>query len=356
MTRLLFLAACIASAFATYDSSYGGNMGGSMMNSGASDKNAMDKSGSMMNEGANQKNAMDMSSGSSSATVDISVTVISSYKGGNAPMEQISQPTMAKGMTHMVTVGGDAGLVFSPSSINAAPGDMVHFTFMSQNHTLTQSTFPKPCVKMQGGVDSGFLPNPNNTISPPPTYMFQVKDMKPSWFYCKQKKPAVHCGKGMTFSINPTADKTQDMFMQMAMQQNGTAADTMSMGGSSSMMMPSTSMAMPPPPASSPPPAASSPPAAMPPAAAPPMPAPPPPPPPAAAPPPAMPPAAAPAMPAPPPPQNQNLAAAGASMSQGTGTMSNGQCSCSCLCGVAAFPAGAGVGMYGGYSGAVAMS
>ncbi|KAL8638265.1 MAG: hypothetical protein Q9228_004573, partial [Teloschistes exilis] len=212
--------ACIASAFATYDSSYGGNMGGSMMNSGASDKNAMDKSGSMMNEGANQKNAMDMSSGSSSATVDISVTVISSYKGGNAPMEQISQPTMAKGMTHMVTVGGDAGLVFSPSSINAAPGDMVHFTFMSQNHTLTQSTFPKPCVKMQGGVDSGFLPNPNNTISPPPTYMFQVKDMKPSWFYCKQKKPAVHCGKGMTFSINPTADKTQDMFMQMAMQQN----------------------------------------------------------------------------------------------------------------------------------------
>lgn len=33
---------------------------------------------------------------------------------------------------------------------------------------------------MQGGVDSGFLPNPNNTISPPPTYMFQVKDMTPS--------------------------------------------------------------------------------------------------------------------------------------------------------------------------------
>lgn len=102
MTRLLFLAACISSAFATYDSSYGGNMGGSM-NSGASDKNAMDKSASMMNEGANQKNAMDMSSGSGSATVDISVTVISSYKGGNAPMEQISQPTMAKGMTHMVS-------------------------------------------------------------------------------------------------------------------------------------------------------------------------------------------------------------------------------------------------------------
>lgn len=62
----------------------------------------------------------------------------------------------------------------------AAPGDMVEFTFMSQNHTLTQSTFPKPCVKMQGGADSGFLSNPNNTISPPPTFMFQVKDTKPA--------------------------------------------------------------------------------------------------------------------------------------------------------------------------------
>lgn len=70
----------------------------------------------------------------------------------------------------------------------AAAGDMVEFTFMSMNHTLTQSTFPNPCVKMQGGVDSGFLPNPNNTISPPPTYMFQVTDTKPSCktnIYCR---------------------------------------------------------------------------------------------------------------------------------------------------------------------------
>ncbi|KAI4241012.1 MAG: hypothetical protein LQ352_007511, partial [Teloschistes flavicans] len=84
MSRFLLLAACITGAFATYDSSYGGSMGGSMSN-----------------DGANQKNAMDMSSGSSSAVVDISIIVISSSKGGNAPMEQISQPTMAKGMTHM---------------------------------------------------------------------------------------------------------------------------------------------------------------------------------------------------------------------------------------------------------------
>ncbi|KAL8703078.1 MAG: hypothetical protein Q9201_003740 [Fulgogasparrea decipioides] len=330
MTRLLLLAACFTSAFATYDTMAGDKMGASYMSGGT-----------------NEKNAMDMGSGSNAGAVDPSITVISKYMGGNAPMEQVSQPTMNKGATHMVTVGGDAGLVFSPNTIMAAPGDMVHFTFMSTNHTLTQSTFAKPCVKMQGGADSGFLPNPNNTISPPPTFMFQVKDTKPVWFYCKQKKPANHCGKGMTFSINPTAEKTQTTFMQMAMQQNGTAAaGAMGMGSStaSSMMTAATSMpaaaAPPPPSAASPPPAA---------AVTSPTYSPPPPPQQAAAAPPASMPAPA-AAPAP-----QNMAAAGSSMVQGSGTMSNGQCSCSCLCGTAAFPAGAGIGMYGGFSGAVAM-
>ncbi|KAL8725990.1 MAG: hypothetical protein Q9166_006992 [cf. Caloplaca sp. 2 TL-2023] len=330
MARLLFLTACFAGALATYD--YGG-----------SDKMMGDKSGGEMTNGdMNQKNTMEMKSGEV-------ITVISSYKGGNAPVEKISEPTMNQGMRHKVTVGGDAGLVFSPDTITAVPGDMVEFTFMSMNHTLTQSTFPKPCVKMQGGADSGFLPNPNNTISPPPTYVFQVKDTKSAWFYCKQKKPASHCGKGMTFSINPTADKSQAMFMAMAIQQNGTAPAP---DATSMMMPPPAETSMPPPPADTtampattmmPPPPASSPPPASPPAA---MPAPP-----------------AEAPPASPPPQNLNAeqpaaappAVAGNNMVAGAGSMENGQCSCSCLCGTAAFPAGAGMGMYGGWSGAVAM-
>ena len=76
-------------------------------------------------------------------------------------------------------VGGEAGLIFSPNTLTAMPGDMVEFTFMSKNHTLTQSTFAEPCKKMKEGVDSGFLPNPDNTLSPPPSYAFQVKDKKP---------------------------------------------------------------------------------------------------------------------------------------------------------------------------------
>jgi hypothetical protein len=52
-------------------------------------------------------------------------------------------------------------------------------------------------------------------------------------FYCRQTG---HCGKGMTFSINPTANKTQAMFQSMAIQQNGTETGSTitGNGGSSS--------------------------------------------------------------------------------------------------------------------------
>lgn len=54
--------------------------------------------------------------------------------------------------THWVTVGGTAGLVYTPEYVNAAVGDVVIFTFGTKNHTLTQSSFAQPCVKMDGGI------------------------------------------------------------------------------------------------------------------------------------------------------------------------------------------------------------
>ncbi|OIW27567.1 hypothetical protein CONLIGDRAFT_439466 [Coniochaeta ligniaria NRRL 30616] len=124
------------------------------------------------------------------------------------------------GATHTVTVGGAAaGLAFSPAQISAAIGDMVIFTFLSANHTATQSAFATPCEPLAGGMDSGFQPNPNNSVNPPPQVAMQVMVDTPLWFFCKQKG---HCGKGMTFSINPTAEKTQALFQSMAIAQNGT--------------------------------------------------------------------------------------------------------------------------------------
>lgn len=153
----------------------------------------------------------------------------------------------ATGATHSVTVGGPQGLAFNPPQLQAAQGDTVIFTFLSQNHTATQSAFDTPCVPLDGGMDSGYQANPNNTIDPPPQVAMQVMVSTPLWFFCKQGN---HCGKGMTFSINPTAEKTHAMFQALAIAQNGTGADSAIVGG-----------APPPPPADAPaaaPPAASS--------------------------------------------------------------------------------------------------
>jgi hypothetical protein len=58
----------------------------------------------------------------------------------------------SSGKTHYVTVGGSAGLLFSPECVSAAMGDTVLFQFGTKNHTLTQSTFAEPCVEMPNGI------------------------------------------------------------------------------------------------------------------------------------------------------------------------------------------------------------
>ncbi|EGS23182.1 uncharacterized protein CTHT_0008450 [Thermochaetoides thermophila DSM 1495] len=125
------------------------------------------------------------------------------------------------GATHSVTVGGPAGLIFNPPQIQASIGDTVIFTFLSQNHTATQSSFETPCQPLEGGMDSGYQANPNNTVNPPPQVAMQVMVDTPLWFYCRQGN---HCGRGMVFSINPTADKTHAQFQALAIQQNGNGA------------------------------------------------------------------------------------------------------------------------------------
>ena len=74
---------------------------------------------------------------------------------------------------------GKPNLAYDPPSLDALPGDYVQFNFMAQNHTVTQSTLEKPCVKMAGGMDSGFMPNPNNTMPTPPSMIIEVNDTKP---------------------------------------------------------------------------------------------------------------------------------------------------------------------------------
>jgi len=129
-------------------------------------------------------------------------------------------------------------LGYSPESITANVGDTVMFVFMQKNHTATQSTFAEPCRAMPGGMDSGFMPNPEGKAGVTWNMTVETTDalckLQPFWalgsatnilkgFYCKQQN-GIHCGKGMVFSINAaaTGDKTMAAFKQLAINTNGT--------------------------------------------------------------------------------------------------------------------------------------
>ncbi|PUU77784.1 hypothetical protein B9Z19DRAFT_1127824 [Tuber borchii] len=127
--------------------------------------------------------------------------------------------------THTVTVGGTAGLVYTPPQVSAAVGDLVHFIFMSNNHSVTQSTFAAPCNRLATGMDSDLRPNLNNSVVPPPFWAYTVMTTEPTWWYCKQRV-GNHCGQGMVFAINPTADKTFQMFKDTAIKINGTVSSS----------------------------------------------------------------------------------------------------------------------------------
>ncbi|KAJ6788666.1 hypothetical protein PWT90_04975 [Aphanocladium album] len=215
----------------------------------------------------------------------------------------------ATGASHTVKVGGPGGLVFQPDQLNVPAGDTVVFEFLSQNHTVTQSPFNTPCKALEGGMDSGFLANPNNTVSPPPQVAMQVMATTPLWFYCKQKG---HCGKGMVFSINPTAEKTQAMFQAMAIQQNGSGESTPITGGSG---QPGGQSPPPPPPANAEQPAPGT-------------------------------------SQAPSPPAG-GQGGTGATPGQGT-VGADGSCTCVVACNAGGFPAAAqGAGAFGGFAGAL---
>ncbi|KAJ2929159.1 hypothetical protein H1R20_g7922, partial [Candolleomyces eurysporus] len=124
-----------------------------------------------------------------------------------------------------VNVGPNGQFVYEPPFVHAAPGDIVRFHFNPKNHTVTQSAFDPPCVPLQDGFRTGFIPVAPET-NPLPVQEFHVPDNQgaPLWFYCGQ---TAHCGQGMVFAINPPADNDPQSFQahrDLAIARNGTAA------------------------------------------------------------------------------------------------------------------------------------
>ncbi len=100
--------------------------------------------------------------------------------GGTTTISEGQTATVpATGASHTVKVGGPGGLVFQPDQMSVPAGDTVVFEFLAQNHTVTQSPFDTPCKALEGGMDSGFLANPNNTVSPAPQVAMQVMATTP---------------------------------------------------------------------------------------------------------------------------------------------------------------------------------
>ncbi|MCJ1290488.1 hypothetical protein MMC34_002026 [Xylographa carneopallida] len=212
------------------------------------------------------------------------------------------------GVTHMVTVGGSAN-VFSPNSVAAAVGDFVEFVFMATNHSLTQSTFNTPCIKLVGGIDSGAMVNVNGMVAPPPHITIQITTLTALFFFSQQVGV---CGMGMVFSVNPTANMTEAMFIQKAMMENGTMTTTMTTVKPTTMTTMTTSHSATTMTTTS---------------------------------------HSTSTMTTMTTSHSTTMAMATPSLVQGTGTIVNGMCNCACLCGVNAFPAGDGIGSFGGLSG-----
>ncbi|VBB78335.1 Putative protein of unknown function [Podospora comata] len=137
--------------------------------------------------------------------------------------------------TWVVTVAQNGSLTFSPDNIKAAPGEFVQFQFLAGNHTVTQSTFDKPCqpIAMHSnatGFHSGFQPvAASASMGMIPTYTIQINNTNPLWLYCAQGR---HCENGMSMVINEPAtnpNRTLANYKALAAQ-----AQTILPGGSAS--------------------------------------------------------------------------------------------------------------------------
>lgn len=151
-------------------------------------------------------------------------TTYSSYPGSAAPT-----PGSIEGSIINVDVGKD-GLTFSPAQVQAKPRDKIVFTFYASNHSITQSLYSDPCVKLDGvvdGLDSGFMAVAPGTTEGNPTYEYIVKDTNPVWAYCAQPNPQSHCGAGMVFALNSveTSDRNFAAFQTIAEAKSANSID-----------------------------------------------------------------------------------------------------------------------------------
>ncbi|KAF7297074.1 hypothetical protein MIND_00940300 [Mycena indigotica] len=119
-------------------------------------------------------------------------------------------------VTHTVTVGVE-GSFFNPPTISASLGDIIYFIFGGDFHSVTQSSFDSPCIRLPGGFDSGFQGRGPTFIEPTPTWSITITNIsQPIWFFCAASVPTSHCESGMVGVINPPSIAMYEQFVSVA--------------------------------------------------------------------------------------------------------------------------------------------
>ncbi|KAJ7156189.1 hypothetical protein C8R46DRAFT_429097 [Mycena filopes] len=131
-------------------------------------------------------------------------------------------PEVAGQTTHVVTVGVE-GSFYSPPTISAGLNDTVMFIFGGDAHTVTQSSFESPCIRLAGGFDSGFNGRGADFSNPAPVWSLRITNVSETiWYFCQASIPSSHCFSGMVGAINPPSILMYNEFVSAARLVTGT--------------------------------------------------------------------------------------------------------------------------------------
>ncbi|KAJ6620450.1 hypothetical protein B0H10DRAFT_2215974 [Mycena sp. CBHHK59/15] len=118
--------------------------------------------------------------------------------------------------TRIVTVGVE-GSFFNPATTSAQTNDIVTFVFGGDFHSVTQSSFESPCVRLAGGFDSGFAGRGPQYLNPTLTWNLRITNSSEAiWFFCEATVPTSHCQSGMVGVINPPSIQMYNQFLSAA--------------------------------------------------------------------------------------------------------------------------------------------
>ncbi|KAE9380878.1 hypothetical protein N431DRAFT_136549 [Stipitochalara longipes BDJ] len=130
------------------------------------------------------------------------------------------------GVPHIIDVGKQGSLSFSPNSLSADVGDTLEFHFYSGSggHSVVSSTLEKPCVP-DGTFFSGYQAADTTGDT---TFVVNVTSLDPIWFYCSLGS---HCQAGMSGVVNPPAGVTITNYTDNAGQVQHASAPASLTGG-----------------------------------------------------------------------------------------------------------------------------